>query len=268
HVRPQRHTYHGAHERLTLDRSLTDSLQASGPNAKVSPLMALLAALQCLLCRYSGQHDIGVASCVANRQSSKVERMVGHFSNHVIFRTRLTDNSTLREVLRQVRQTALTAYSYQDWPFGNVVEHLETASDASRNNLFQALLVLTEAPKDKWNFCGLDVRPLPLDVGTTGFDLIVWLKLEEELEIDLQYNSDLFEADTIRQILADYGTVLGIMSTNPEAQVGELGIAMLQAESRKYQQLEHAPQAFKRPRDSVESQLVKLWEAVLDKRPV
>jgi pimeloyl-ACP methyl ester carboxylesterase len=194
--------------------------------------------------------------------------MVGHLSNHVIFRTSLADNPTLREVLCQVRKTALTAYSYQDLPFGSVVEKLEPASDASRNNLFQALLVLTEAPKDKWSFCGLDVRPLPLDLGTTAFDLIVWLKLEEKLEVDLQYNSELFDADTIRQMLTDYGTVLGIMSQNPEAQVSELGIAMLQAESRSHQRLEHAPQTYMGPRDSVESELVKLWEAVLDKRPV
>jgi len=268
HVRSESPEYHGAHERLTLDRSLTDSLKTLSPKEKVSPFMVLLAAFQCLLSRYSGQHDVAVASCVANRQSSQVERLVGHFSNHVIFPTSLADNSTLREVLRQVRQIALTAYSYQDLPFGSVVEQLETGSDASRNNLFQALLVLTEAPKDKWGFPGLDVRPLPLDVGTTAFDLIVWLKLEETLEIDLQYNSDLFEPDTIRQILADYGTVLGIMSTNPEAQVGELGIAMLQTESRNHQRLEDAPQAYMGPRDSIESRLVKLWEAVLDKRPV
>jgi len=267
-ARPETAMYHGAHERLTLDRSLTNALKTLSPKEKVSPFMVLLAAFQCLLCRYSGQHDVGVASCVANRQSSQVERMVGHFSNHVIFRTRLADNSTLREVLRQVRQTALTAYSYQDLPFGSVVEKLDTAFGDSRNNLFQALLVLTEAPKDKWSFSGLDVRPLPLDVGTTAFDLIVWLKLEEKLEIDLQYNSDLFEADTIRQMLADYRTVLGIMSKNPEAQVGELGIAIPQTESRNHQRLETAPQAYTGPRNSIESQLVKLWEAVLDKRPV
>ena len=268
HPQPQSPEYHGAHERLTLDQSLTNALKALSPKEKVSPFMVLLAAFQCLLCRYSGQHDVAVASCVANRQFSQVERMVGHFSNHVIFRTSLADNSTLREVLRQVRQTALTDYSYQDLPFGSVVEQLGTDSDASRNNMFQALLVLTDAPREKWSFPALDVRPLPLDVGTTPFDLIVWLKLEEKLEIDLQYNSDLFEPDTIRQILADYGAVLGTMSNNPEAQVGDLGIAMPRAESRNYQRLEPAPQAYMGPRDSIESELVKLWEAVLDKRPV
>jgi thioesterase domain-containing protein/acyl carrier protein len=268
HARPESQAYHGAHERLTLDQSLTNSLKALSTKEKVSPFMILLATFQCLLCRYSGQLDVGVASCVANRQSPQVERMVGHFSNHVLFRTRLAANSTLRDVLRQVREAALTAYSYQDLPFGNVVETLDTASGDGRNNLFQVLLVLTEAPREKWSFLALDVRPLPLDVGTTPFDLIVWLKLEAKLEIDLQYNSDLFESDTIRQILVDYATVLGIIAKNPEAQVGKLGIAMLQAESRNHPQLEPAPQPYMGPRDSVESQLVKLWEAVLGKRPI
>src|SRR5260370_36868691 len=58
------------------------------------------------------------------------------------------------------------------------------------------------------------------------------------------------------------------MSKNPEAQVGDLGIAMLQTESRNHPRLERAPQAYMGPRDSIESRLVKLWEAVLDKRPV
>src|SRR5258708_13360689 len=42
---------------------------------------------------------------------------------------------------------------------------------------------------------------------------------------------------------------------------------MLQA-SRDHQRLEPGPQAYIGARDSVESQLVKLWEAVLEKRPV
>jgi len=268
HVRPGSQTYRGAHERLTLDERLTNSLKTLSVKEKVSPFMVLLAALQCLLCRYSVQQDIGVASCVANRQSPQVENLVGHFSNHVIFRTSLADNPTFREVLLQVRKTTLTAYSYQDFPFGSLLEQLETASGARRNNIFQALLVLTETPREKWSFSGLDVRLLPLDVGTTAYDLIVWLKMEERLEVDLQYNSDLFEATTMRQMLADYGAVLDVMSKNPEARFGELEMARLQARNDNYPGLEHPPQDYIGPKDSVESQLVKLWEAGFGKRPI
>jgi len=268
HVRPESQTYRGAHERLTLDESLANSVKILSQKGKVSPFMVLLSAFQCLLSRYSGQLDIGVASCVANRQSPQVERLVGHFSNHVIFRTNLADNPTFRDVLRQVRNTALTAYSYQDLPFGSLIEQLETTSGTNRNNLFQALLVLTEAPKEKWESSGLDVRLFPLDVGTTAYDLIVWLKLEERLEVDLQYNSDLFEAATTRQILADYGAMLGVMSKNPEVRVGDFEIGRLQTEGHNRQQRETPSQDYVEPNNSIESQLVKLWEGVFDKRPV
>jgi pimeloyl-ACP methyl ester carboxylesterase len=267
HVQPGTQTYRGAHVRLTLDQGLTNSLKTLSQKERVSPFMALLASFQCLLCRYSGQQDIRVASCVANRQSPQVEKLVGHFSNHVIFRASLADNPTFRDVLRQVRNTALAAYSYQDLPFGSLIERLETAG-ANRSNLFQALLVLTEAPRENWTFPGLDVRLLPLDVGTTAYDLIVWLKLEGRLEVDLQYNSDLFEAATIRRLLADYNTVLSTISKNPEARVGDLEIARVQSESENYLRLEHPSQGYMGPKDSVESQLVRLWEAVLGKRPV
>jgi pimeloyl-ACP methyl ester carboxylesterase/acyl carrier protein len=268
HARPGIQTYRGAHERLTLDKSLSDSLKILCVEEKVSPFMALLAALQCLLCRYSGQHDIGVASCVANRQLPHGDKLVGHFSNHVIFRTSLADNPTFRDVLRQVRNTALTAYSYQDLPFGSLLEQLESTSGTSRNNLFQVLLVLTETPKERWSFSGLDVSVPPLDVGTTAYDFIVWLRLEERIEVDLQYNSDLFEVATIRQILTDYGAVLVAMSKKLETQVGELEITWLQAEGNNYPRVEHPPQGYVPPKDSIESQLGKLWEAIVDKQPI
>ena len=269
HARPTSQAYRRAHERLIVDPSLASPLKTLSRREKVSPFMVLLAALQCLLSRYSGQRDIGVASCVANRQSAQVEKLVGHFSNHVIFRTSLANNPTFRDILRQVRKTALTAYSYQDLPFGSLLEQLQAASGAGRDDLFQVLLVLTEGPTEKWTFAGLEVSVLELEVGTTAYDLIVWLKLEERLEVTLQYNSDLFQVHTIRQLLADYGAVLNVITKNLEASVDELGIGKLRAEScDNHQQPEHLSQDYVGPKDTIESQLIQLWESVFDKRPI
>jgi len=268
HIRSERQTYRGSHERTILSESLTNSLKTLSQKARVTPFMAFLGALQCLLCRYSGQYDIGVASCVANRSSSQVEKVVGHFSNHVILRTNLAGNPTFREVLHQVREVSLTASSYQELPFGSLVEELQATSDASRSCLFQVLLVLTDAPKEKWNFSGLEVSLLPLDLGTAPYDLIVWLKLEDRLEVDLQYNSEVFGAATIRQLLQDYRTVLDMMSTDPEARLADLAIARTDPASKGHLHSDSAPIEYLGPRDTVESQLVKLWEDVLEKRHI
>ncbi len=268
HIRAERQTYRGTHERATLAESLTNALKTLSYQEKATPFMALLGALQCLLYRYSGHQDIGVASCVANRSSSQAEKLVGHFSNHVILRTNLGGNPTFRELLRRVREVAFSAYSYQNLPFGSLVEELTATSSTSTNRLFQVLLVLTDAPKEKWSFPGLNVSPFSIDLGTTAYDLIVWLRLEKGLEIDLQYNPDLFEVDTMRKILEDYGAVLEVMSKNPETRVDEVAIAMLHVASDSQVRREHTSKERAAPTDTIESQLVELWEAVLDKRPI
>ena len=267
HIQSERQTYRGTHQRTILSESLTNSLKTLSQQEKVTPFMAFLGALQCLLCRYSGQYDIGVASCVANRSSSQVEKVVGHFSNHVVLRTNLAGNPTFREVLHQVRKVSLTASSYQELPFGSLVEQLQPRSGASTSCHFQVLLVLTDAPKEEWNFSGLEVSLLPLDLGTAPYDLIVWLKLEDRLEVDLQYNSDVFEAATVVQIVQDYRTVLEMMSTNPEARLRDLAIARPEPASTQLLS-DRTSREYLAPRDTIESQLVKLWEDVLEKRHI
>jgi len=114
----------------------------------------------------------------------------------------------------------------------------------------------------------MNVSPFPIDLGTTAYDLIVWLSLEKSLEIDVQYNSDLFEVATIRKILEDYGAVLEAMSKSPQARVDEVAIARLQAPSDSQLRREHTSKERAYPTDTIESQLVELWEAVLEKRPI
>ena len=71
--------------------------------------MTLLAAFGVLLARYSGQDDIVVGSPIANRQEEQLEELIGFFVNTLAMRLRLTPAMSLRELLAQVRQTALEA---------------------------------------------------------------------------------------------------------------------------------------------------------------
>ena len=50
--------------------------------------MALLAAFQVLLSRYSGQDDIGVGSPIAGRTRAELEGLIGFFVNTLVLRAR------------------------------------------------------------------------------------------------------------------------------------------------------------------------------------
>jgi non-ribosomal peptide synthetase component F len=64
--------------------------------------MTLMAAFQCLLCRYTQHDDIAIGSLIANRNQIEIERLIGVFANAVVLRTDLSGDPTFSEVLRRV----------------------------------------------------------------------------------------------------------------------------------------------------------------------
>ena len=66
--------------------------------------MLLLAALQVLLHRYTGQSDISVGTPIANRSHSGTGRGDRFLCQHTGMRTDLSGNPTFLQVLSKVRE--------------------------------------------------------------------------------------------------------------------------------------------------------------------
>jgi thioesterase domain-containing protein/acyl carrier protein len=266
-VRPPKQTFHGTHEVALYSEELLAKIKALSQREHISIFMTLLAAFQCLLQRYSGHNDIGIASCVANRNSEVVEGIVGPFSNRLVLRTNMQGNPTFRELLGRVRDVALNAYSQQDLPFGEIVEERGHSPKPDRNALFQVLMILQNAPKARWEVPGLSFSWLPLDTGTTRYDLNVWLQFKEGLEVDLQYNTDLFMRSTMRRVLEDYQAVLTAMVQNPESKSSDV---IVEAERPKIEEplREQNSVPSSASKDSIELRMVQIWENLLHIHPI
>ena len=133
--------------------------------------MTLLAAFATLLYRYSRQRDVLVGTPIANRNRAETESLIGFFVNTLILRTRFPDQMTFRELLGQVRETALEAYAHQDLPFEKLVEELQPERTLSHSPLFQVMLDLQNAPMCDLQLQGLRLTELPFETGMAKFDL-------------------------------------------------------------------------------------------------
>jgi non-ribosomal peptide synthetase component F len=136
---------------VQLPEEFQERIRALSLREHVSPFMIYTAAFQGLLALCTHQEDIGVAACVANRNSTKVEALVGPISNRVILRTDVSGNPTHHELFRRVRKVALDAYSHQDVPFGELVERIAEHPGYPRNPFFQVLMILQADPRNRWN---------------------------------------------------------------------------------------------------------------------
>ncbi|MBN3990706.1 MAG: amino acid adenylation domain-containing protein [Nostoc sp. NMS2] len=221
--RPAVQTFAGAYQEFVLSVELTDRLEKLSQEQGCTLFMTLLAAYNTLLYRYTKQSDILVGSTIANRDRSEIEGLIGFFVNNLVMRTNLAGNPSFSELLTRVREVALSAYSHQNLPFEMLVEALQPERDLSHTPIFQVMFVLQNAPISEVELSGLTVSPLMSKGITAKFDLTLIMQNTATGLIGVwEYNTDLFDASTIKRMSNHFVTLLSAIVANPQQQISQL----------------------------------------------
>ncbi|MBN3960068.1 MAG: AMP-binding protein [Nostoc sp. NMS8] len=221
--RPSIQSFRGKSLSFQLNPELNKQLQTLSKKTGTTLFMTLLAAFATLLYRYSSQEDISIGSPIANRNRSEIEPLIGSFVNTLVLRIRIQDNPSFAELLAQVQQVALDAYEHQDAPFEKVVEALQPERSLSHNPLFQVMFVLQNVPEQTFKLPNLTLTPFDLDNVTSKFDLTLSMaQTKQGLQGRWEYNTDLFDGDTITRMNQHFQTLLFGIVANPQLQVSKL----------------------------------------------
>jgi amino acid adenylation domain-containing protein len=104
-----------------------------------------------------------------------------------------------------------------------LVEALQPERNLSHTPLFQVMFVLQNAPLSEIELTGLTINSLPLEWGTAKFDLTLSM---QNSEIGLmgvwEYNTDLFNSETIGRMNGHFVTLLAGITANPRERVSQL----------------------------------------------
>ena len=223
HPRPAVQTFRGATESARLPSALYRALKSLNHQEGVTLFITLLAVFQTLLHRYTGQQDIVVGSPIAGRNRTETERLIGLFVNTLIMRSDFSGNPSFRVLLQRVREVALGAYSHQDLPFEKLVEELRPKRHVSHSPLFQVMFSLQQSLPPSLELPGLILRPFDIDYGMSPFDLTLLVEeTERDLHLLMEYNTDLFEKETIQRMLGHFRILLESVVANPRQHVASL----------------------------------------------
>ncbi|WP_026798625.1 non-ribosomal peptide synthetase, partial [Planktothrix prolifica] len=221
--RPAVQTFVGAHQEFILSPELSQKLTKLSQEQGVTLFMTLFAAFDVLLYRYTGQTDILVGTPIANRNHSEIEGLIGFFVNTLVLRTNLAENSSFEQLLAQVREVALEAYSHQDLPFEMLVEALQPERDISYTPLFQVMFVLQNTPLSTVELTGLSISSVQVETNTAKFDLSLAMENTDAGLVGVwEYNTDLFSPDTIERMTGHFLTLLEGIVTNQKETLAEL----------------------------------------------
>lgn len=221
--RPPVQSFRGARHTFSLPRELGDQIKQFSHTEGATVYMTLLAGFNTLLSRYGGSEDIVVGSPIAGRTRVETESMIGFFINTLVIRTDLSGSPSFSQLLRRVREVILNATAHQDVQFDKIVEMLRPPRDRSRNPVFQVnFRVQTGAPVPI-TLSGLDARPVELlDFATAKFDLALDISASDLLYGYIEYNTDLFDSETIVQMSDDFETTLRVVLSQPATPIASL----------------------------------------------
>ncbi|PKV49523.1 amino acid adenylation domain-containing protein/natural product biosynthesis luciferase-like monooxygenase protein [Aquimarina sp. MAR_2010_214] len=219
--RPILKTYQGNTIRHSLDQGLLDNFRFLCQSSQATLYMGLLTVTKILLQRYTGQQDIVIGSPVAGRDYSELHDQVGFYINTLAIRTQLDQDDNFSTSLEKVKQQVLDTQSHQEYPFDTLLEELDMNFDVSRNPLFDVMMTLQsfDHSTGSTKLQDLEVRPYHApELRTSKLDLeFVFLPQADGLELQLTYNSDIYDEVFICRMAEHYFLLLEELIAQPKA---------------------------------------------------
>ena len=203
-------------------------LRAAAQGAGCTVSMALTAALQALVHRYTGARDVLVGSIVSGRHRRELAPLIGMFMNSVTVRTDLAGEPTFAELLQRTRAAVLAAYRHQDVPFPALLAALFPEREPHRTLLFRAAINMVNfsvgvgahgaggpggaAPA----LPGLAIEAFSEAEEPAKYDLLVTCREEPgRLFCSLTGAADLFDPASLAAIRDDYRSLVEQASADP-----------------------------------------------------
>jgi amino acid adenylation domain-containing protein len=207
--RPAIKTYNGGVVKRQVDGQLLHSLKDIGQAQGATLFMSMMALLNALLYKYTGQEDIVIGSPIAGREHQDLQNQIGFYVNTLALRTQFSEEGGFVDLLQTVRDNTLNAYKHQLYPFDALVDKLNLQRDMSRHPLFDVSLVVQNAETPQANgvsengqlvLKGYEGAETTVSKFDLGFD---FAEGADGLRFSLVYNSDLYLHETAER-MADH----------------------------------------------------------------
>jgi amino acid adenylation domain-containing protein len=213
--RPAFRTFRAGRVDHLFDNALTAGLNEAARTCRASLVVTLFSAWMTYLHRISGATDLVTGMPAAGQNVSGMHGLVGHCVNLLPIRVRVDPAASFDTLVALVRDQVLEAVEHQLYTFGSLLQALPIPRDPSRIPLVPVQFNLDPAGIVTQGFSGLEVQVLNNPRGFENFELFFNLtKVPRGIQVECQYNADLFDEEGIRDRLREFECLLhGIVAT-------------------------------------------------------
>lgn len=214
-------TFTGSSGTFTIGHEGLDRVAELARDESASLLDVTLAAFLTLLHRYCGQTDLVIGSPIANR-SHDVSSVIGRFTDILVLRTDVSGNPSFRELVQRVKRVSSEAYGHGGLPFERLLDAVDLIVDPSRPPIFQIVFGVENAVPTA-GLPGIVTSQEAVQTCSGPFDMS-WSLAERaapgaDALMTVEFNSDLFDTESIARLTRHYDALLTSLTADPDASI-------------------------------------------------
>jgi amino acid adenylation domain-containing protein/non-ribosomal peptide synthase protein (TIGR01720 family) len=222
---PPESTHRGGLVTFAWDAQLRDAMATVAREGDASMYMVVNAALAALLTRLGAGTDVPIGAAVAGRTDQATEGLVGFFTNTLVVRTDTSGAPAFTDLLARVRERSLDAFANQDISFESLVDALAPSRSMAHHPLCQVLLAWQNTPDAALTLPGVTAEPVVAETGAARMDLVFSLtETATGIEGGIEYNTDVFDEQTVLAILARLRRMLAAVTADPATSIGAVDL--------------------------------------------
>jgi len=198
-----------------FDKALYQSLKRVAGQQRTTTVVLLMAVMETLFYRLTGQTDLVVGLPSAGQAVTGHHCLVGHCVNLLPVRVRLRPESSFLENVAAVRTQVLDAYDHHQCTIGTILQHVAVSRHASRPPLVEVMFNV-DRDLSGTEFSGLSFRCERNHKPALHYDLFInFTEGPAGLSVDCDYNTDLFDQATIQRWFTRCEMLLESIAANP-----------------------------------------------------
>lgn len=208
---------------IILDKDLFTEIKTFSNKQGTSLAITLRTVFEILLYKLSGQDDIVLGLPSAGQAITDNYHLMGHCINLLPIRCKLNDEMTFAQYLKERKFATLDAYDNQQFTFGSLLKNLSIPRDPSRPPLVSVVFSLDQGLGGMIKLEGLACKVLSNKRDYENFELFINATIEEDdFKIEWTYNTQLFKAETIRQMMDQFNSLLETLIKDPQTKLKDI----------------------------------------------
>lgn len=243
----------------TLDSMVVAKITRIGEALGGTLQMSLLAFVNLLFYRYTGQQDIVIGTPVDGQEgASSGASMQGAYNNTLPLRFRFDGSESYEHLFEKTKKVVLSAIEHRLYPIEELIDALKLPKNPNRHPLFDVTVALHRIA-DRSNDAGEADRRHEAVISDINF---IFFYSADRWDLCLKYRGDCYSAEQIDRLASHLENIMASVAGNPKQRLDDIAFLSSQDKTLLLEELNNTTVDF--PSDKT---IVDLFEEQVKKTP-